>query len=76
MTKFDDRNRGTLFRNDKKQDDRDRDYSGHLNVDGREYWLSGWVNVSQKTGRKYLGLSIKPKDAASSTTNEEDVGDL
>jgi hypothetical protein len=25
-----------------------------------EYWLSGWVRVS-KNGRKYLSLSLKPK---------------
>jgi len=59
---YDDRNRGALFRNDAKDpnDDRDRDYSGTLDVDGTEYWVSGWVRTS-KSGRKYLSLSIKPK---------------
>jgi hypothetical protein len=54
-------NRGVLFRNDDKAKDTDRDYSGTLNVEGCEYWVSGWVNVSKK-GTKYLSLSIKPKD--------------
>jgi hypothetical protein len=53
-------NRGSLFRNDDKSKDEDRDYSGSLNVEGREYWLSGWINET-KTGTKYLSLSVKPK---------------
>jgi hypothetical protein len=34
-----------------------------MNVDGREFWLSGWLNTSKKSGRKFLSLTIKPKDA-------------
>jgi hypothetical protein len=64
MTKqFDDRNRGILFANDRKTQDTDRDYSGSINVDGREYWLSGWRRTSKSDGRKFLSLSVKPKDA-------------
>jgi hypothetical protein len=60
---YDNRNRGALFRNDDKDpnDDKERDYSGTLDVEGTEYWLSGWVRTSKKTGKKYLSLSIKPK---------------
>jgi hypothetical protein len=61
--KFDNTNRGALFRNDDKDGERDRDYSGTLNVDGREFWLSGWIKSSKKTGSKFLSLSVKPKDA-------------
>jgi uncharacterized protein (DUF736 family) len=62
MADYDNRNRGALFRNDDKDpnDDKARDYSGTLNIEGAEYWLSGWVRVS-KNGRKYLSLSLKPK---------------
>jgi hypothetical protein len=60
---YDNRNRGALFRNDDKDpnDDKERDYSGTLDVEGTEYWLSGWVRTSKKSGKKYLNLSIKPK---------------
>jgi hypothetical protein len=60
---YDNRNRGALFRNDDKgsNDDKERDYSGTLDVEGTEYWLSGWVRTSKKSGKKYLSLSIKPK---------------
>ena len=44
-------NRGALFRNDNKDpsDGKDRDYSGTLNIEGAEYWISGWVRTSQKS---------------------------
>jgi hypothetical protein len=55
-------NRGALFRNEDKTegDDRERDYSGSLDVEGVAYWVSGWVRTS-KAGKKYLSISIKPK---------------
>jgi hypothetical protein len=61
MTEFDNRNRGALFKDDRKQNEDDRDYSGSLDVDGVAYWISGWVKTSSKTGKKFLSLKIKPK---------------
>jgi hypothetical protein len=60
---YDNRNRGALFRNDDKDpnDEKERDYNGTLEVAGTEYWISGWVRTSKKTGKKYLSLSVKPK---------------
>jgi hypothetical protein len=57
---FDNTNRGALFKNDEKDGENDRDYSGTLNVEGREFWVSGWVKTSKK-GQKFLSLSVKPK---------------
>jgi hypothetical protein len=62
---FDNTNRGVLFREAEKSKDSDRDYSGSINIDGREFWLSGWIKTSAK-GTKFLSLSVKPKDGASS----------
>ncbi len=53
-------NRGSLFKDESKSKPEDRDYSGAINVEGEEYWLSGWVSTS-RAGKKYLSLSIKPK---------------
>jgi hypothetical protein len=61
------RNTGALFRDERKTKDEDRDYSGTLDVDGTEYWVSGWIKESKKTGKKYLSLSLKPKDEAART---------
>jgi hypothetical protein len=63
MTTFDNTNRGVLFNErDKKTKDDDRDYSGSINIDGTEYWLSAWIKTSKKTGGKFLSLSVKPKE--------------
>lgn len=53
---------GVLFKNDRKEGDKDRDYQGTIMVGGREYWLSAWINTSPK-GNRYMKLSAKPKDA-------------
>ena len=64
-------NRGSLFKNDRKENDGDRDYSGSINVGGVEYWLSGWKKTSTKTGATFLSLSVKPKNE--STTDKKPV---
>ena len=55
-------NSGILFRNDRKDGERDRDYSGSINIDGRDFWLSGWIKAG-KNG-KFLSLAVKPKQDA------------
>jgi hypothetical protein len=62
MTTFDNTNRGVLFsERDKKSKDDDRDYSGSINIDGTEYWLSAWIKTSKK-GTKFLSLSVRAKE--------------
>ena len=58
---YDNRNRGSLFKNDEKKGDTSHDYSGTIDIDGSAYWLNGWINTAKKTGKKFLSLSIKPK---------------
>lgn len=58
---FDNTNTGALFKVDDKQSDRHPDYNGSLNVDGVEYWVSGWIRMS-KADKRYLSLSVKPKE--------------
>src|SRR5262249_44298396 len=74
---YDNTNRGALFRNDDKDpnDDRDRDYSGTLDVEGTEYWISGWVRTS-KSGRKFLSLSVKPKQDKPPAGKKSRAGDF
>lgn len=63
MTKqHDDTNRGVLFINDRKETDNHPDLSGKINVDGKEYWLSGWTKKNEQGKFKLLSLSVKPKE--------------
>lgn len=57
---YDNTNRGVLFENDRKETDNHPDYTGKLNVDGKEYWLSAWVKDGNKG--EFFSLSVKPKD--------------
>tara|TARA_X000000950_G_scaffold230291_1_gene278436 strand:- start:2131 stop:2358 length:228 start_codon:yes stop_codon:yes gene_type:complete len=57
-------NKGSIFKNDKKEKDTHPDYTGQANVDGTVYNVSAWINES-KSGKKYFGLAFsipKPKD--------------
>jgi hypothetical protein len=58
---FDNTNRGSLFKNDKKETETHSDYKGQINVNGEEFWLNAWINTS-KQGTKFMSLSISPKD--------------
>lgn len=59
---YDNTNRGALFKNDDRKTDKHPEYTGVINVGGEEFWLSGWVNKSGKTGRSYFRLSVQPKE--------------
>ena len=60
---YDNTNRGALFKNEEKENERHADYRGSINVDGTEFWLNAWIKTSSKTGKKFMSLSIKPKQA-------------
>lgn len=53
-------NTGILSKNQRKEKDTHPDITGSINVDGKDYWLSGWA----KTGSNgtFYSLSVKPKD--------------
>ena len=54
-------NSGALFKNDKKETDSHPDYKGSAMIDGSDYWVSGWINVSS-AGTKYMKFSYSPKE--------------
>jgi hypothetical protein len=57
MTEYDNTNRGVLFRNDRKENDKHPDYRGTINVEGHEYEISAWIKEGKKG--KFMSLSVK-----------------
>lgn len=62
MTQYDNTNRGTLSRNERKTEDKHPDFSGQINVDGVDYWLSGWVKERKDGSGKFFSLSVRKKE--------------
>ena len=58
---YDNTNRGILSRNDRKEKDSHPDMKGTINVDGVEYWLSGWTKTKKDGSGKFLSLNVEPK---------------
>ena len=58
---------GVLFKNDKRtEENKQPHYNGSMTVDGKQYWLSCYVNKSNE-GKMFMSLSLKPKDAQAAT---------
>ncbi len=47
---------GVLFKNDRKEHDRQPDYTGKINVGGQERRLAGWLRDGQNG--KYMALKV------------------
>lgn len=60
--RYDNTNRGVLFRNRKKQAGDNRpDYTGRINVDGVDAFISGWIKES-RAGDKFLSIAAQTED--------------
>lgn len=63
---YDNTNKGALFKNDRKESPNHPDYKGAINVEGTEYWASGWIKVAgpnaRNPGSKFLSVSLTAKD--------------
>jgi hypothetical protein len=68
---YDNTNRGALFKNDRKETDSHPDLSGQINVDGKDYWLSGWTKRNEDNSFKVLSLSVKPKEGRAQQARQE-----
>ncbi len=72
---YDDTNQGAMFKKKTKKTDTSPDYGGEINVNGTEFWLSGWTKTS-KAGEKYMSLSVRikedqPKNAPATTDGKD-----
>jgi len=79
---YDNTNRGILSRNERKEKDSHPDMKGTINIDGVDYWLSGWTKTKKDGSGKFLSLSVEPKEqkiaakpAAKRPSKVEDMDD-
>lgn len=60
---MDNTNRGAIWKNEKKEKDTHPDFTGSLDVDGVEFWVSAWKRKPDANDKApALSFSIKPKD--------------
>lgn len=74
MTEYDNTNRGSIWKNDKKRPGKqDADFTGSLNVNGVEYWVNAWKRKEGAAEKApALSFSIRPKDDQGQTTKKPD----
>lgn len=58
---YDNTNKGAIFKNDRKENERQPDYNGTINVEGKEYYISCWIKESQ-AGKKFFSTSLTAKE--------------
>lgn len=61
------KNSGALFRNEKRATEQHPEYTGKITIEGKDYYLSAWVNEMQN-GQKYFAIKATPKVEATPTT--------
>lgn len=63
---YDNTNTGILSKNDRREKDTHPEYTGTINVDGVDYWLSAWIKEGKPggkmEGRKFFSLSLRKKE--------------
>lgn len=59
---YDPTNRGALWKNDKRKNERSPVYTGTINVDGVDYYLNAWPGEKGKPNAPVLKFSVKRKD--------------
>jgi hypothetical protein len=73
---YDKTNTGILGRNDRKEKDTHPDFSGQINVEGTDYWLSGWVKERTDGSGKFFSLSVRPKDGQAKPAPKKAVAEM
>jgi hypothetical protein len=60
---------GFLFNNAEKKELADKqdtekwpDYKGSAEIEGVQYWVSGWIKTAKKSGEKFISLSFTAKE--------------
>jgi hypothetical protein len=61
MSNYDNNLRGIISKNDKKTEDKHPDIKGQCEIDGTEYWISGWLKERKDGSGKFYSLVFQAK---------------
>ena len=60
---YENNNRGSVWRNERKEKDTHPDFTGQAKIDGVEFWVSAWKRKPDaKPNAPALSFSVKPKE--------------
>jgi uncharacterized protein (DUF736 family) len=59
MTEYDDELRGVLFPEKDKKSDRAPDFTGKVQVEGKDYRIAGWKRKAKSSGNPFISLSLE-----------------
>lgn len=64
MTEYDNTNRGSIWKNENQRPGKqDADFTGSINIEGREFWLNGWRRKEGAGPRSpAMTFTVRPKD--------------
>lgn len=58
---------GSLFKNDRKETEKQPDYNGSCMIGGLEFWISAWIK-RQEGKKTFMSLAFTEKDGAPKAT--------
>lgn len=68
-TQFDNTNNAVIFKNNKKEKDTQPDYTGTVNVEGKDYSISLWIKDG-KAGKFFAGKIQEPFKKMENTSDK------
>ena len=72
MAEYDNTNKGAIWKNEKKQKDTDFDFTGSIDVEGKEFLIGAWKKApGAKDNAPVLKFSITPKTGGKATVDAD-----
>jgi hypothetical protein len=69
MADYDNNLTGALFKNDKAGNEKRPDYKGSAEIEGVQYWVSGWIRSPKSGGDKFMSLKFEAKESQAAGGN-------
>ena len=69
---YDNTNKGVLFTNSYKENSKQPDVKGELDVEGVAYKMAGWIRTKKESTEKFFSLSIELRDKPPPAKSDQD----